>query len=123
MQEYIKKLRQYKIPHLSITINYDTTTNRKQAIHPPGWQRTTFNNSHYTPTKNAILQLTGENAGIVAIDIDGIENTTNQRIMNLCLQSCQFYNKTRKGYHFILDRKSTRLNSSHEWISRMPSSA
>ena len=26
------------------------------------------------------------------------------------------------GYH-RLDRKSTRLNSSHEWISRMPSSA
>ena len=25
------------------------------------------------------------------------------------------------GYY--LDRKSTRLNSSHEWISRMPSSA
>ena len=24
---------------------------------------------------------------------------------------------------FTLDRKSTRLNSSHEWISRMPSSA
>ena len=24
---------------------------------------------------------------------------------------------------FIRDRKSTRLNSSHEWISRMPSSA
>ena len=24
---------------------------------------------------------------------------------------------------FALDRKSTRLNSSHEWISRMPSSA
>ena len=23
----------------------------------------------------------------------------------------------------IVDRKSTRLNSSHEWISRMPSSA
>ena len=23
----------------------------------------------------------------------------------------------------MLDRKSTRLNSSHEWISRMPSSA
>ena len=23
----------------------------------------------------------------------------------------------------IIDRKSTRLNSSHEWISRMPSSA
>ena len=25
--------------------------------------------------------------------------------------------------HITLDRKSTRLNSSHEWISRMPSSA
>ena len=25
--------------------------------------------------------------------------------------------------HFLEDRKSTRLNSSHEWISRMPSSA
>ena len=25
--------------------------------------------------------------------------------------------------HYTLDRKSTRLNSSHEWISRMPSSA
>ena len=24
---------------------------------------------------------------------------------------------------FFADRKSTRLNSSHEWISRMPSSA
>ena len=28
----------------------------------------------------------------------------------------------RDQMHF-LDRKSTRLNSSHEWISRMPSSA
>ena len=27
------------------------------------------------------------------------------------------------GLHHALDRKSTRLNSSHEWISRMPSSA
>ena len=25
--------------------------------------------------------------------------------------------------HLAVDRKSTRLNSSHEWISRMPSSA
>ena len=29
-----------------------------------------------------------------------------------------------RGMHYqIRDRKSTRLNSSHEWISRMPSSA
>ena len=27
------------------------------------------------------------------------------------------------GSFFLIDRKSTRLNSSHEWISRMPSSA
>ena len=27
------------------------------------------------------------------------------------------------GQHAAIDRKSTRLNSSHEWISRMPSSA
>ena len=27
------------------------------------------------------------------------------------------------GGDYFLDRKSTRLNSSHEWISRMPSSA
>ena len=27
------------------------------------------------------------------------------------------------GENKYLDRKSTRLNSSHEWISRMPSSA
>ena len=27
------------------------------------------------------------------------------------------------GWDHIVDRKSTRLNSSHEWISRMPSSA
>src|ERR1044071_3420657 len=30
---------------------------------------------------------------------------------------------TAAGVLFGLDRKSTRLNSSHEWISRMPSSA
>ena len=29
----------------------------------------------------------------------------------------------REGWIRALDRKSTRLNSSHEWISRMPSSA
>ena len=33
------------------------------------------------------------------------------------------YAFTGKLFFGILDRKSTRLNSSHEWISRMPSSA
>ena len=31
--------------------------------------------------------------------------------------------KERVTDEYIQDRKSTRLNSSHEWISRMPSSA
>ena len=34
--------------------------------------------------------------------------------------------QSRKGYHlnqFCIDRKSTRLNSSHDLASRMPSSA
>ena len=28
-----------------------------------------------------------------------------------------------ENFTMVIDRKSTRLNSSHEWISRMPSSA
>ena len=38
------------------------------------------------------------------LDIQGVENNDRSVIQ-------------------LLDRKSTRLNSSHEWISRMPSSA
>ena len=34
-----------------------------------------------------------------------------------------FINSIRDDKSSVLDRKSTRLNSSHEWISRMPSSA
>ena len=35
-----------------------------------------------------------------------------------------WYNGTGNGmFTELADRKSTRLNSSHEWISRMPSSA
>ena len=33
------------------------------------------------------------------------------------------YAATKKANELMADRKSTRLNSSHEWISRMPSSA
>ena len=33
------------------------------------------------------------------------------------------YRDRDSGKVLVLDRKSTRLNSSHEWISRMPSSA
>ena len=33
------------------------------------------------------------------------------------------YNMPAYKFNKVVDRKSTRLNSSHEWISRMPSSA
>ena len=33
------------------------------------------------------------------------------------------YDESVPGFQINRDRKSTRLNSSHEWISRMPSSA
>ena len=36
-----------------------------------------------------------------------------------CIVKVQQYDQ----FHNLQDRKSTRLNSSHEWISRMPSSA
>ena len=40
---------------------------------------------------------------------------------NSCGSNSIAYGTTRD--HLVSDRKSTRLNSSHEWISRMPSSA
>ena len=40
----------------------------------------------------------------------------------ICTRSCAFC-QVDKGGAPTPDRKSTRLNSSHEWISRMPSSA
>ena len=45
----------------------------------------------------------------------GFTAGTNGRVMKDML--------TAADIHYDLDRKSTRLNSSHEWISRMPSSA
>ena len=41
----------------------------------------------------------------------------SQEYINSSYQYLQFLNDV------SIDRKSTRLNSSHEWISRMPSSA
>ena len=45
-------------------------------------------------------------------------NVSTAQIMTTGLVAARFFG----GSHY-LDRKSTRLNSSHEWISRMPSSA
>ena len=47
--------------------------------------------------------------------------TSNQKAMFIgqCSHECGNFRLLEEN----LDRKSTRLNSSHEWISRMPSSA
>ena len=45
------------------------------------------------------------------------------RLLTLAKQQGVDYNLLLNRYAMERDRKSTRLNSSHEWISRMPSSA
>ena len=49
----------------------------------------------------------------------GLDESTN----DLLKQAMTEYNLSARAYDRILDRKSTRLNSSHESVSRMPSSA
>jgi hypothetical protein len=100
-KNYIELLKKYKIAHISTNLKYDLTNNRKIMIPPSGWQKTTFNNSSYDPSKNAIMQLCGSISNILVIDIDGLEHPTNKYLSTLCLQDCQFYNRTRKGYHFF----------------------
>ena len=101
MDLYIKQLRKWKIVHHSVNLSYDETTGRKVCFHPNGWEKLTYINSKYMNWKNAIIQLTGSISNIVALDIDGMENDINQELTTMCLDHCKFYNKTRKGYHFI----------------------
>ena len=67
-------------------------------------------------------------------DVMTINGTANKTMFLLALAmgtACFTWSKTFTGLEtnpaaampWALDRKSTRLNSSHEWISRMPSSA
>jgi len=101
MEEYINIIRQYKIVHHSVNITYDNATQRKVCYPPPAWQKLTFESSCFKPFMNSIIQLTGESSNIIAIDIDGLNNTINKILNNLCQETCLFYNKTRKGYHYI----------------------
>ena len=55
---------------------------------------------------------------LVNIDIDSIY----KHFKDECFKVSEYVDKRNPDKH-ITDRKSTRLNSSHEWISRMPSSA
>lgn len=90
MLQYIKILRYYKIPHHSVSLSYDTATNKKVCIPPPGWQHITFPKSIYNPSQNAIIQITGNNAGIIIIDIDGEMHPTNKMLIDICMQHCLF---------------------------------
>ena len=101
IKEYIVIIRRWKIAHKSVYLSYDETTQTKKCIHPPGWQLTTFTTSIFEPMKNAILQITGIQSNILVVDIDGTEHITNKYLIILCMKSCKFYNKTKKGYHFF----------------------
>ena len=100
-RDYITKLRKWKIAHRSVTLAYDTSTNTKKCIPPPGWQHTTYSTSIFEPSKNALIQITGINSNIIVVDIDGTEHPINKNLIELCMESSKFYNKTKKGYHFF----------------------
>ena len=55
--------------------------------------------------------------------IDNAEKILNDLIDNNVRLSITGDGWDKGKYREKIDRKSTRLNSSHEWISRMPSSA
>ena len=66
-----------------------------------------------------------ETLAIVTVDETKGNLYSREQFENISRQIRTFAtNNNSLRYRFLyLDRKSTRLNSSHEWISRMPSSA
>jgi len=103
MDSYITILQKFKIAYQSVVLTFDPITKKKVCFHPLKWQTTTYKQSKYNKHKNALIQITGKNSNIFALDIDGLENKTNQLLVKMCLETCKFYNKTRKGYHFIFE--------------------
>ena len=95
MDSYITILNKFRIAHQSVILTFDPITNKKVCFHPLKWQNTTYKQSKYNKTKNALIQITGKNSNIFALDIDGLENKTNQQLVKMCIDSCKFYNKTR----------------------------
>ena len=60
--------------------------------------------------------------GTVGVGIPGAESLATGLIKN-ANSTCLIGQPLRHDLSALLDRKSTRLNSSHEFVSRMPSSA
>ena len=65
-----------------------------------------------------VKEVRSGNARLVIVSEDASKNT--QKKVN---DKCNFYNVEKHYRDWETDRKSTRLNSSHEIPSRMPSSA
>jgi len=101
IKEYITLLNKWQIVYHSVNITYDNAIHRKVCYPPPAWQKLTFERPCFKPFMNSIIQLTGKPSNIIAIDIDGLNNPINQLLNELCQETCLFYNKTRKGYHYI----------------------
>ena len=62
-------------------------------------------------------------AGLSSAIKEGILNATGDFVAVMDCDGQHEPEAVLRGLYTLLDRKSTRLNSSHEWISRMPSSA
>ena len=86
--------------------------------HPRGYVQISVKSKSYYAHRLAWLYV----HGYMPAEIDHINgNTSDNRLRNLreCSKPQNMQNLKRAGK----DRKSTRLNSSHEFVSRMPSSA
>lgn len=114
MDDYIKILTKFKIAYHSLDIGFDTKTMSKTCKPPSNWNKLTFKNSVYNSKMNSIIQLTGKPSGIIAIDVDGDQNEYNKQLISLCIEHCKFYNKTRKGYHFIF-KYTNELDNNHNY--------
>ena len=90
--------------------------------------------SHWKKIRIKVLErdsYTCNYCGDVANEVDHIfpksrggEDTYDNLVA--CCRTCNIKKKDKTDFFLAqtsTDRKSTRLNSSHEWISRMPSSA
>ena len=73
------------------------------------------------PVAQRLSELLGRPVRLVNHWVDGVAVQPGEVVL---LENCRLNKGEKKNNEDLArDRKSTRLNSSHEWISRMPSSA
>ena len=94
-------------------------------IHLPGGNCSDLCNSELKMTRRDLLRLGG--SGILGMSLGTMLNLQS-RASEAGINGGPGWGKAKSVVMIYLqggprDRKSTRLNSSHEWISRMPSSA